>query len=80
MNKFEYGHTYPLKIRKRNGVVVDRYLKCTGRRASGKIRFEEKDKVIIAFVDETDDCEIAILPSLLGTNYLNISANEVVIK
>ncbi len=78
MNKFEYGHTYPLKIRKRNGIVIDRYLKCTGRRASGKIRFEEKDKVIIAFVDETDDCEIAILPSLLGTEYLNISANEVV--
>ncbi len=24
MNKFEYGHTYPLKIRKRNGIVIDR--------------------------------------------------------
>lgn len=47
--------------------VVDR-LTFTGRRPN-KVRFETTTNVLIAWLDETNDCELAILTDTVSSRY-----------
>lgn len=80
MIRFEYGKSYPLRRPNKRGTLKTEYnVTCTGiRRELGKIRLEYKDKVIVAYLDETNDYEVAILPPNMSMVYQNIGADEFV--